>query len=370
MLKEISLVEEKLEDESISNDELFNISSWGADLSFREIIMMYDEGELIKPELQRNYVWTKLEASRFIDSILLGLPVPSIFFAKVEKEKKLIIDGYQRIMTIYDFVKGIFSGNNQSFKLSNSEAINKRWRNKTFAELTEDEQIRIKATTIHAIIFEQKQPRNDNGMYQIFERINTGGKTLKSQEIRNCIYQGDMNSLLINLNNEKIWRKVLQNEDLDSRMLDIELILRFFSINNLYQNVPDIHTINLTNYMNNYMSDKNELNKDQMECYTKKFIDTMTQVFEIFNDLSFRKPTTVNRKIKVNPVIFDAVSVATLKAIDDKLKLASKEIILENYKKLFTDESFIDMISKRTTNIDNIIGRINKIYVDVYGGKM
>lgn len=99
-MKEISLVEEKNEDESISNDELFNISSWGADLSFREIIMMYDEGELLKPELQRNYVWTKLEASRFIDSILLGLPVPSIFFAKVEDEKKLIIDGYQRIMTI------------------------------------------------------------------------------------------------------------------------------------------------------------------------------------------------------------------------------------------------------------------------------
>ena len=93
--------------------------------------MMYDEGELLKPELQRNYVWTKLEASRFIDSILLGLPVPSIFFAKVEDEKKLIIDGYQRIMTVYDFVKGVFSGNNQSFKLSNSEAINKRWRNKT-----------------------------------------------------------------------------------------------------------------------------------------------------------------------------------------------------------------------------------------------
>lgn len=230
MLKEISLVEEKKEDVSISNDELFNISSWGADLSFREIIMMYDEGELLKPELQRNYVWTKLEASRFIDSILLGLPVPSIFFAKVEDEKKLIIDGYQRIMTIYDFVKGVFSGNNQSFKLSNSDAINNRWRNKTFVELTEDEQIRIRATTIHAIIFEQKQPRNDNGMYQIFERINTGGKTLKSQEIRNCIYQGDMNTLLMDLNKEEVWRNILQNEKLDSRMLDIELILRFFSI--------------------------------------------------------------------------------------------------------------------------------------------
>ncbi|HGS8746166.1 DUF262 domain-containing protein [Enterococcus faecalis] len=369
-MKEISLVEEKNEDESISNDELFNISSWGADLSFREIIMMYDEGELLKPELQRNYVWTKLEASRFIDSILLGLPVPSIFFAKVEDEKKLIIDGYQRIMTVYDFVKGVFSGNNQSFKLSNSEAINKRWRNKTFVELTEDEQIRIRATTIHAIIFEQKQPRNDSGMYQIFERINTGGKTLKSQEIRNCIYQGDMNSILIELNKEEIWRKILQNDKLDSRMLDIELILRFFSISHLYSNTPDTHTINLTNYLNWYMSDKKKMNEGQIKKLTQIFIDTMNLVFEIFNDLSFRKSTNINRKIKVNPVIFDAVSVATLRVIENKLELASKEAILDRYGKLFLDEEFIDMISKRTTNIDNIIGRINKVYVDVYGGKI
>lgn len=370
VLKEINLVEEKNEDESISNDELFNINSWGADLSFREIIMMYDEGELLKPELQRNYVWTKLEASRFIDSILLGLPVPSIFFAKVEDEKKLIIDGYQRIMTIYDFVKGVFSGNNQSFKLSNSKAINKRWRNRTFVELTEDEQIRIRATTIHAIIFEQKQPRNDSGMYQIFERINTGGKTLKSQEIRNCIYQGDMNSILIELNKEVVWREILQNDKLDSRMLDIELILRFFSINHLYSNTPDAHTINLTNYLNSYMSDKKNMNEGQIKKLTQTFIDTMNQVFEIFNDLSFRKPTNTNRKIKVNPVIFDAVSVATLRVIENELELASKEVILDRYGKLFLDEEFIDMISKRTTNIDNIIGRINKVYVDVYGGKI
>lgn len=370
VVKEISLVEEKNEDESISNDELFNISSWGADLSFREIIMMYDEGELLKPELQRNYVWTKLEASRFIDSILLGLPVPSIFFAKVEDEKKLIIDGYQRIMTIYDFVKGVFSGNNQSFKLSNSEAINKRWRNKTFVELTDDERIRIRATTIHAIIFEQKQPRNDSGMYQIFERINTGGKTLKSQEIRNCIYQGDMNSMLIKLNREEIWREILQNEKLDSRMLDMELILRFFSMNHLYNNIPDAHTINLTNYLNSYMSDKKNMHEDQIKSFTEIFIDTMNQVFEIFNDLSFRKPAKTNRKIKVNPVIFDAVSVATLRVIENKLELAPKEVILDRYGKLFLDEEFIDMISKRTTNIDKIIGRINKVYVDVYGGEI
>ena len=85
---------------SYSDDSLFNISSFGTDISFRELITMYDEGDLEKPEMQRRYVWQKQEARRFIDSILLGLPVPSIFLAKNNEEKRLIVDGYQRIMTV------------------------------------------------------------------------------------------------------------------------------------------------------------------------------------------------------------------------------------------------------------------------------
>ena len=128
------------ETDSYSDDSLFNITSFGTDMSFREIITMYDEGDLEKPELQRNYVWNKNEASRFIDSVLLGLPVPSIFLAKTNDEKRLIVDGYQRIMTVYDYVKrGIFGGDGKSFALSNSDLINVRWRGKTFQELLPEE---------------------------------------------------------------------------------------------------------------------------------------------------------------------------------------------------------------------------------------
>ena len=81
MEKSFSQVSNKIENLSYSNDDLFNITSWGADLSFRELIMMYDDKDLVKPSLQRNYVWKLDEASRLIDSILLGLPIPSIFLA-------------------------------------------------------------------------------------------------------------------------------------------------------------------------------------------------------------------------------------------------------------------------------------------------
>ena len=100
-------------DDSYSNDDLYNITSWGADLAFRELITMYQEEDLLKPELQRKYVWDKSEASRFIESILLGLPIPSIFLANTSDEKKLIIDGYQRIMTVVDYVEGIWQKDNK-----------------------------------------------------------------------------------------------------------------------------------------------------------------------------------------------------------------------------------------------------------------
>ena len=143
-------------EQEYSDDSLLNLVSYGADLSVRELINMFNEKELVKPDLQRNYVWDKKIASRFIDSILLGLPVPSIFLAKDIDEKLLIIDGFQRITTLVDFYAGIFSKTGRLFRLHNSDLINERWRNKTFAELLPEYQRRIKNYTLHAIIFERK----------------------------------------------------------------------------------------------------------------------------------------------------------------------------------------------------------------------
>ncbi len=212
------------DDDGYSDDSLFNIKPWGADLSFRELIERYDEDELVKPELQRNYVWDRREASRFIDSLLLGLPVPSIFLAQTRNEKLLIIDGYQRIMTVRDYVRGIFSKDQKSFALSRTDKINKRWRGKPFVELTDTEQRRIKNTTIHAIVFaQQKEPESDDtSLFQVFERINTSGRTLTAQEIRNCVAQGALNTLLFDLNSNTTWRSLFGLEKSEPRMRDME----------------------------------------------------------------------------------------------------------------------------------------------------
>lgn len=356
-----------------SDDSLFNINSWGADLSFRELITMYDEEELIKPELQRKYVWSKDEASKFIDSLLLGLPVPSIFLAKVG-DQKLIIDGYQRLMTVYDFVHGIFSGDNKVFKLTNSEAINQRWRGKAFAELPKDEQRRIQSTTIHAIIFEQKHPANDSGMYKIFERINTSGRTLKPQEIRNCVYHGAFNTALMSLNEYPIWRKVWGSDDSDSRMTDVEFILRFFTLDTLMTTGTDLKKVVLKKELNVFMANNAEADEAQINVMKEEFKKVIDIIWNALGRDAFRNLTKSTEKNptqkfsnSIHPAIFDAVTIATGQILKEGKTGSISNFTKDNYKSLLNDAEFIDCITTRTTNTDKIQRRVELARQHLFG---
>lgn len=343
-------------DDDYSDDSLFNIQSWGADLTFRELISMYEEKELVKPELQRKYVWDKNEASRFIESILLGLPVPSIFLAQ-SGSQKLIVDGYQRIMTVYDYVRGIFSSDGKVFKLSNSSKINYRWRNKAFSELSIDDQRKIRSTTIHAIIFEQKEPEdNDASLYQIFERINTSGRSLNAQEIRNCIFQGSFNSLLFSLNDNTVWRSLFGSEQPDSRMRDIELILRFFVMKSDMVLKSESNQISLKKTLNDYMGKYRNVPDNTLEIMKKEFIDTIEAVNIYLGKEAFHNYQSGKYTTKLHPAIYDAVMVAFYEQISNGNTIYP--IPEEKHIALLKDEQFEYVISQRTTDIKNIKLRI------------
>ena len=365
IVNKIVMIDSELED-FYSNDDIYNFNSWGADLSFRELIDRYKNNELLKPELQRNYVWDKTEASRFIDSILLKLPVPSIFLAKEKDETLLIIDGYQRLMTVYDYVTGIFSQDKKVFKLSKSNKINNRWRGKAFSELTETEQRRIRNTTIHAIIFVQTHPdNNDTGLYQVFERINTSGRTLLPQEIRNCVYQGKMNSFLIELNKNTTWRKLFGTKNPDIRMRDIEFILRFLAMKNMDFDKIQEKSISLKKELNLFMgSDANKSDKE-LDRIGQIFIDTIEKVFSLFGKAAFHNISKTNPDkmvSKFNPTIFDSImlSIADIKKVDIKNADLKKLNLLK-------DEIYQDAISIRTTNIDKIKKRISLVNKYIFG---
>lgn len=158
------------------------------------------------PQFQRSFVWSINQASRFIESLLLGLPVPGIFLSKEpETGKLLIIDGQQRLKTLQYFYQGVFH-NGREFSLQN---VQDRLLGKTHRTLDQTDENILDDSIIQATVVKQDEPSDDeSSIYHIFERLNTGGTQLQPQEIRACIFHGPFNDLLNELNDEPAWRRV------------------------------------------------------------------------------------------------------------------------------------------------------------------
>lgn len=362
------IIEEE-RNEELSNDDLFNISSWGADPSVRELITQYSEGDIEKPELQRKYVWNKKVASRFIESLLLGLPVPSIFLANIESTgKRLIIDGYQRIRTLHDYISdGIWRGDDSVFRLFDSKVINERWRNKTFSELSETDKRRLKNYTIHAIIFEQRRPANDSAMFQIFERINTSGVTLNDQEVRNCVYQGAMNTRLFELNKKKEWRELFGKETQDNRMIDLELILRFFAMNKPEIYLSDEKSFVLKKILNEEMAN-NRSASDYLDNVCIDFVNTIDFIYGNMGKEAFFNLQNDLQKIRkrLYPTVYDSLMIATSIALSKGFKPEGIDL-KERRMAMLRDESYRESITQGTMTVGHIRTRIQRALKIVYG---
>lgn len=225
-------------DEEISEDEAFihyDIASYPSDLTLSGIEQLWVNKDIVIPDFQRKFVWNIKQASLLIESFLIGLPVPQVFFYVDDDNRYLVIDGQQRITSIVYYFGGFFGeesqkGKRQVFRL---EGLDEKspYANKKFEELSESDQRKLKGAVLRAMNIKQLSPRNEStSIYHIFERLNTGGTPLKPQEIRNCVYRGELVSILAELNIDKNWRKILGKTGVDKHQKDIELILRVLSL--------------------------------------------------------------------------------------------------------------------------------------------
>ncbi|MEL6562519.1 MAG: DUF262 domain-containing protein [Bacteroidota bacterium] len=172
----------------------YSISYYGVDFPIDSLVKRMEEDEFIIPDFQRKYVWDSKDASRFIESVLLRLPVPAIFLARDKYSHKLIvIDGQQRLKTLLYFTKGEFP-DGKKFKLKN---VVPTYEGKTYDDLDLADQRDFNNAVIHALVLNETE--ESDAMFHVFERINTTGTPLTSQEIRYALYQGSLNNLLSEL---------------------------------------------------------------------------------------------------------------------------------------------------------------------------
>ena len=172
---------------------------------------------------QREYVWPRPKADRFIESLLLGLPVPGIFLVKEHSGRLLVLDGHQRLYTLRAFYKGIV--NEKEYRLAN---VQERFEGKRYEDLDAEDRRRLDDGIIHATVVRQDEPTDDqSSIYVIFERLNTGGVNLQFQEIRVALYHGEFVRVLRELNENAEWRSLFGQTS--RRLKDMEMILRFLA---------------------------------------------------------------------------------------------------------------------------------------------
>ncbi|UWP91552.1 DUF262 domain-containing protein [Aliiroseovarius crassostreae] len=269
--------EESEEVEVLESAKRFNVSSYGWEPDVEGLVKRLKRGDIFKPGFQRGFVWGPTDKSRFVESLILGLPVPTLFLAKDSGgENKLnIIDGQQRLETLKSYFAGEFalSGKDISPDLKGRYHSIRREKSKKAKILEPSDERTLSDAIIHSIVI-RPNPKDDDeemgseynrALIQIFQRLNTTGKALNAQEIRSSIFHGPLLRLLHDLNQNPDWRALFGAKH--GRMKDEEAILRALA---LYSN-GDSYKSPMPGFLDNYMEDDRYLSEEAAKALKLRF---------------------------------------------------------------------------------------------------
>jgi hypothetical protein len=320
----------------------YEIASYPSDLTLWGIREMWKQGDIVVPEFQRNYVWSMEQASLLIESFLLGLPVPQVFFYIDEENKNLVIDGQQRIVSVVQYFDGYFGdestqGKRHVFRLTGLDERSP-FANKRYEDLDESQQRKLRSCVLRAINIRQLSPKQENtSIYHIFERLNTGGTPLKPQEIRNCVFRGEFVGILRDLNNNSNWRRVLGKSSMDKHQKDVELVLRIFALSGGgWQRY--------SKPMKEFLNVAMQTNKDAKARRVRRFAETFEEVMAIIAKKLPKKPFHLRGPI--NTAALDAV-VCTL--VDGVESIPAD--LQTRYGRLLADDDFMSATYHGTTDV-------------------
>lgn len=333
------------ENRTLAVDIKYKITSFGADFLVDGLVDRFIKEDIYVPDFQRSFVWTRPQASRFIESILLGLPIPGIFlYREEETNKMLVVDGLQRLSSLTAFLTGKFPDSDKTFRL---ESVSENYDGRTFNDLESEDKRLINNTIIHATIFQQTLPtQDDSSVYLIFERLNTGGTPLQPQEIRAALYHGPFCDFLTELNEVESWRKIFGRTS--RRRKDEELILRYLAF--LYS--KEDYAAPMVKFLNRFMSGNRHLTKLKKRQVQQTFEHTFDFILSTLGNSAFRPSRSLNA------AVFDAVATTVAKhKLYDSLKPKQFQ---ERYNKLLKNSAFQDATSTSTADETVVEQRFSK----------
>ncbi|MDR1023126.1 MAG: DUF262 domain-containing protein [Prevotellaceae bacterium] len=304
------------------------------------------------PDFQRTAnLWNRQQQSLLIESILIRIPLPAFYFDGKDNNKWQVIDGLQRLCAIKNFVV------EQTLKLTGLEYLS-RFEGLSYNELPTSFQMQIEETNIMAYIMDSGTP---DVRYNIFKRINTGGITLNSQEIRNALNQGVPADFIAELASIDCFQQITNITP--KRMQDREFVTRFITF---YLNKPEEYRPDLDTFMSAAMRKLNDLTQEKRDVIKQNFIASMRLSNEIFEKWAFRKVYDKNAKklYPINKALFEVWSILLAKLSDDERQTIKniKEAVFDDYISLMNnDDDFVGAITSETGNKTKIIYRFFKI---------
>ena len=322
-LEEYPELDAEAEELAVDNDDR-PVSSQPFDWTISTLREKYERGQIdLQPTYQRDYVWAlKPELpSRLIESLLLEIPIPPIYFGKMPGKRLEVIDGQQRLTTLIRFVRNDFALQ----RLQRIGTLNGKY----FHNVSEEQQAMVLDATIRTIVIDAGH--NHNLRYEVFERLNRGAMPLNEQELRNCVYRGPFCDLLAELENDPTWRKVKGGDKPDPRFLEREMILRFFA----FANRIDHYAGNLKRFLNDYMATYAPKDQVQINAQAAMFRQIMQNIYIVFGPNAGRlystgtedRPTTEGKwDTRFSISAFDIQASALIGYTHAKVQAAAEQI--------------------------------------------
>lgn len=326
---ELALEAAEVEDESLLEqpaDIKFTINSYGADYTVDTLVKRLKTEAFYVPQFQRRFVWSQRHASRFLESLLMGLPVPGIFLYKEPvTNRHLVVDGQQRLRTLQYFYSGLFL--EKKFRLV---GVHEEWNNKTYDELSAADKLKLDDSTVHATIFQQEEPRNSRkSLNLVFDRVNSGGIRLSAQEIRNCVSDGPLLHCIREVNDDDTWRLVF-GKHRNSRLKDHELILRFLAMHER----GDRYARPMRDFLDDFADDLKGAEAETLERFKSLFARTIKACWDAKGREAFR-PVRV-----LNAALFEGVMIGVAARLEKGLTCAPSEVA-NAYDELLRDKTFM-----------------------------
>ncbi|SRR5258706_2080186 len=308
----------------------------------------------LSPEYQRRYRWDDERKSRLIESFLMNVPVPPVFLNEDSYGQYSVIDGKQRLNTVSEFIRGrlILKG------LKIFSDIN----GLSFDALPSKLQSVIKTRpTLRAIIILRQS--DEDVKFEVFQRLNTGGVRLNAQEIRNSAYTGKLNNLILELSVSKYFHRMLgiKNKDKSAiyqEMRDAELVLRFLTFHKTWETF----TSRIKGTMDRYMADNRQMKEPELIELKTDFLKTLDTVEAAFGGHAFQRwmPEKNEWKSQVLAALYDAEMFAC-RGLDREQILPKQEIIINDFKKMFSDPEFRRSIDAATNTASFFRARIRMV---------